>query len=169
MQSLIQFNCQILTQARDIITLCERHNVDYATQVGPHLRHVVEHYQLLLAGLEHGHVDYEQRIRGGDLETCPILTLQAIESIETTLQHIKAPADTPIQTEFAVGSIGQDQVATLSSFGRELQFMGLHAIHHYAYLAKDLSAAGIPIPTGFGLAPGTRRFTLSDAGTASAA
>lgn len=166
---LIQFNCQLLKQAKDVIHAVAGTELEYSATVGPHLRHVIEHYQLLFAGLENGVVDYECRVRGGEIESNPEATLAAIADIETALIQRPLPLDAPIQAEFAVGMIGEEQISAQSSLGRELLFVGSHAIHHYAFIALALKQANVQLPDGFGVAPGTRRYTTSAKNTASAA
>ncbi|MDD9893589.1 MAG: hypothetical protein OXT49_08810 [Gammaproteobacteria bacterium] len=169
MTPLIQFNCQLLKQARDVIKAVDNTELEFSAMVGPHLRHVIEHYQLLLEGVETGQVDYERRTRGGCIESDPEAALSAIAELEDALTHRPLPMDAPIKAEFAVGMVGEEQMAAQSSLGRELQFVGLHAIHHYAFVALALKEAHIALPDGFGIAPGTRRYTTSTEDAASAA
>lgn len=161
MTPLIYFNCLLIQQAKDVIKAVEGSGVDYSALIGPHLRHVVEHYQLLLAGLPAAVVDYECRVRGGQLESDPQAALVALNSVEQALTQHSLPLDTPISTTFAVGVSGEGQCTTQSSLGRELQFVGLHAIHHYAFVALALKEAQLKLPEGFGVAPGTRRYAAS--------
>lgn len=175
MAPLIQFNCQLLKQAKDVIKAVDGTDLEYSAKVGPHLRHVIEHYQLLLNALvsEEGGanqvVDYEQRVRGGAIESDPAAALAALDALEKELTQRPLPMDAPIRAEFAVGMIGEGQMAAQSSLGRELQFVGLHAIHHYAFVALALKESQVALPDGFGVAPGTRRYATSAQDAASAA
>lgn len=169
MSPLVEFNCQLLQQAKDAVKAVDGTSLEFSATVGPHLRHVIEHYQLLLSGVEAGWVDYECRTRGGSVESDPAAALAALAEIETALTHRPLPLGAPLKAEFAVGVAGQGQMVAQSSLGRELQFVGLHAIHHYAFVALALKTANIALPDGFGIAPGTRRYTNSNEAAASAA
>jgi hypothetical protein len=169
MSPLIQFNCQLLKQARDVVKAVDGTEIEFSAKVGPHLRHVIEHYQLLLDGVSNGCVDYEKRTRGGCLESDPDAMLAALTEVEELLTGRPLPMEAPIRAEFAVGMVGEDQMAAESSLGRELQFVGLHAIHHYAFVALALKEANVALPDGFGVAPGTRRYATSTEDAASAA
>lgn len=46
-------------------------------------------------------------------------------------------------------------VSFLTTFGRELWFCSLHAVHHFAMIKVICGEFGMPLTEGFGLAPST--------------
>jgi hypothetical protein len=57
--------------------------------VGPHLRHCVDHFTLLLDGWRTGFVDYDARSRDRRLERDPRAVLAALRDIAGTLLTIR--------------------------------------------------------------------------------
>lgn len=64
LQKILDFNIAMLDQALKVI---EAHAAvpgsDYARHSGPHLRHVIEHYEAFTLHVANGSVDYDSRAR----------------------------------------------------------------------------------------------------------
>lgn len=123
---------------------------------GPHLRHALDAYACLLDGVERGLVDYDARSRSRAVETSRAEALAAIERTRSALQAVDHPADTRLEVLVDVpGDV--DGSPTVSSLGREYQFLVGHTVHHYALIAMILRQRGWDPGSDFGVAPSTLR------------
>jgi hypothetical protein len=164
MTELIQANIQLLDQSRDLLqrldieTYVKTSPVFLNSAIGGHMRHCLEHYQSLIAGLHEGRINYDHRARDQKVETEP----QAAEARMGELRNQLAgldPANLPedlsvLMDHGAESSTGVWQKSTL---GRELQFLISHTIHHYALIAGLCRLHGVTICKDFGVAPSTLR------------
>jgi len=129
---------------------------NYAAQIGPHLRHVIEHLDALLAGLKHGEVDYDRRPRDTALERHPGLAAQRLRLLRHALDGLTPPQlALPLTVHGQTGLAGEWGFASASSLGRELAFMASHTVHHFALLRAHCVQLGLPVPEDFGKAPAT--------------
>lgn len=151
----LAFNEAVLRQARDLAAACEASV--FRDRVGPHVRHVLEHYEELLTGLATHVIDYDARVREHELESDPALALARIDAIVARLNEIRdIPETIAVSQQGGLG--GDERFIVVSSPLRELLFVAGHAIHHFAILKPLLQAAGVAVPADFGKAPGTVRF-----------
>lgn len=127
--------------------------------VGPHLRHVLDHYELFLDGLPDRRVDYDGRARDPRLETDRVFALQRIDDLCRRLSGLALlDADHPLAVRMDGGSASDaSSWWSASSPKRELQFLLSHTVHHYALIAFMLKARGVPVDPDFGVAPSTLR------------
>ena len=127
--------------------------------IGSHFRHVIEYFDLFLAGAPGGRVDYDQRLRDVRIETevdYAVLRLAAVERALEQFARQQAPADGALRSKAdAIADV--DAPWTHSSVDRELQFLCSHAVHHYALIAVILRLNGEEPPADFGVAPSTLR------------
>jgi len=129
---------------------------DYAVLVGPHLRHVIEHLEALLAGLQGGEVNYDSRARDTALERHPGLAVQRLQALRHALAGLAQPQlALPLTVLGQTGLAGEWGFASASSVGRELAFMASHTVHHFALLRAHCVQLGVPVPEDFGKAPAT--------------
>lgn len=156
-QRLLQFNVDVLEQAVGLVAwFGQGGGPDYSTPVGAHLRHVIEHYEALLAPSDPGFVDYDQRPRDRELERQPVVALNRLKALQGLLRRTTdARLNAPLQVRGLGGLAGEFGFAVTSSIGRELVFVATHAIHHYALLKTHGERHGIPLDPGFGRAPAT--------------
>ena len=156
-QRLLQFSVDVLEQALALVASHELPTAPaYASPVGTHLRHVIEHYEALLSPAEPGCVDYDQRPRDRELEREPAEARARLEALQVRLlQWTDAQLDAPLQVRGLGGLGGDFDFAVESNAGRELVFVASHAIHHYALLQAHCKQHGIPISAEFGRAPAT--------------
>jgi len=161
--------------------------------IGKHVRHLHDHYRLLLAtfppaqGLSQEHqwsVDYDKRSREVPMESDIDYAIEELEGIQFRLEkHVATTnldsshrqqsdtATTTTTTSDQDPSMPNDllQPVTLlatidptkgpvsfqSTFGRELWFCSLHAVHHFAMIKVICAEFGMPLTEGFGVAPST--------------
>jgi hypothetical protein len=151
----LAFNESVLRQARDLVGACEPSA--FRERVGPHLRHVLEHYDEFLTGLATHVIDYDARVRDLELERDPAKAAARIDAIVTRLGEVRDIPET-IAVSQQGGLSGDERFIVMSSPLRELLFVAGHAIHHFAILKPALTAAGVPVPPDFGKAPGTVQY-----------
>lgn len=132
----------------------------YESNVGAHFRHIYDHYQQLLSGLDAGRVDYDHRQRdprvAGDRAV-------AIASLEHLIGRLERVSDEEPSAGLAVrlnssASSREEDIEAPSTLARELQFLVSHTVHHYALVAFILRSEGVDVPAGFGVSPSTLEY-----------
>jgi hypothetical protein len=169
-QRLLRFNAAVLNQALAMVVAHQKRGAPgYASPVGAHLRHVIEHYEALMLPNERGVVDYDQRPRDRELESKTAVARMRLQMLLRLLADWTGPSlDAPLQVRGLGGLAGDFHFAVVSSMGRELVFVASHAIHHYAVLQSHCAQHGISISAEFGRAPATvahERAVLADCPT----
>ncbi|NGY05455.1 hypothetical protein [Solimonas terrae] len=155
---LIAFNVAVIAQGQRLARHYFEHGDAFRTQVGPHLRHIIEHYEALLNRRAGELVDYDHRARDRSVEQSPIVAARRLDGIVDGLQALRGhQADEAVSVGFSIGVDGAEFHLSPSSLARELNFVASHAIHHYAIIRPLALAAGVELPTEFGKAPETVR------------
>jgi hypothetical protein len=143
----------------------ERH----ARTVGPHLRHVLDHYSAFIAGLDAYRVDYDRRERETRLESDLEFAVERMREIVGALVLVDEEVmDLPIEIRLESGDSGDPSGApgepwSHSTVRRELQFLLSHTVHHFALIAMLLERFEISVPEDFGIAPSTLRYWQAQA------
>src|SRR5436190_16207830 len=102
--------------------------------VGPHLRHCLDHFSLLLDGWPKGRIDYDDRPRDARLELEPTVARAALLDIVGRLTAL-AGADLAHEVRVSqAAATGRPPVAAASRLERELMFLSSHTIHHIAIM-----------------------------------
>lgn len=164
-KELVDENLHPLSQLNDLLLILPStlYQQLFDTQsVGKHVRHVLEHYQTLLASLKDSdqqcNIDYEQRNRQAALEEHPSVAAQAVDKLRAALQALAhQPIDASIVLNYPVDPPG-NSLSLPSSLGRELAFLTSHTVHHMALIRVLCEAMNIPLPSDFGVHPSTLRF-----------
>lgn len=128
----------------------------FSSGVGKHFRHIIDHYNALLQGLD-GVINYDLRPRNIQIEQERSV---AIETIRHTCAEIeKLPYDRKgLEVEALPATAKEgDSIRTESTLQREFQFLTSHTIHHYAIVSLLLKLQGHQVPREFGVAPSTLR------------
>lgn len=159
LRKLIDYNIDVLSQGLHIIAAyLARPDCEYARHSGPHLRHIIEHYEALIRGVEARAVDYDDRQRDPAPERDPLVARARIEALQHQLTALDADAmEQPIAVNLRGGLSGDDNFVSFSSLKRELLFVASHATHHYAALSLHCRSQGIDLGADFGKAPSTVR------------
>lgn len=124
--------------------------------LGMHYRHVLEHFQCLLEGMENGRVDYDQRRRSSELENSVEAALLATNDLMERFRHLPADAlPRACAVIYSVGYRDNGNAEVPSSVAREIMFCVGHAFHHYALLKPLCAQLRVPLPYEFGVAPST--------------
>ena len=156
---MVSYNVAILGQAIDVMNWCEEAGslAAFVDVIGPHLRHVLEHYEELLDGLDRRVLEYDRRRRDRRVEQDVVF---ARERFVAVIERLEALVESPSCTdEVAVmlcgGVEGEECFVARSSLSRELLFVAGHAVHHYAILKPLLAQRGYIVGEDFGKAPAT--------------
>ena len=128
----------------------------FSGSIGQHLRHVIDHYDNLFAGIADQHVNYNRRKRFCSVETSIEACSQSFITIRKHISELTAEQLTQslsILTEISISE--QDDALVESNLGRELVFASSHAIHHYALIKIIRQMQNATVPSEFGYAPAT--------------
>jgi len=138
-------------------TLSASSNLLPGSSVGKHLRHIVDHYRLLLDAVERDDlIDYDSRGRNVPMETDHSIALQRLKSIAVRLDKVRQ-VDADKRMRLSAMTPNRHQFDT--TFGRELWFASLHAIHHYSLIRVIVTGElGLSVTEDFGVAPSTLVF-----------
>lgn len=138
-----------------------------SASIGAHVRHVLDHYRLFLAGLPDGEVDYDARERDTDVERCAAAASAEARRLIAALSALGAAgwAGRPLRVwqqgdELAGRFDGCD-----SHVERELLFLLSHAVHHQALIAVLARVQGLDVPELFGVAPSTASWQRTQGAT----
>ncbi|RPD63212.1 hypothetical protein L226DRAFT_527985 [Lentinus tigrinus ALCF2SS1-7] len=161
---LLEVSTAILRQGIDLVEnsltsddqLTTHSNYIPGSTIGKHLRHARDHFVLLLDVVSSPapHVlNYDKRLRNTPMEVSRDAARGAFIDCIAQLQNVvpKSRMAEPI-TLHAVTPFPQVMETT---FGRELWFAGLHAIHHWSMVRVIAGELGIRMDESFGFAPST--------------
>lgn len=160
---------EIIEQGQDYLNSLIKNNKSLAyckiikplfiSSAGAHMRHIIDHYLALIAGLQLGKVNYDVRHRNSKIEQEPQLALDKLEQIShwlTSLTGTDLTRELTLSTEVSVHEHNTQVVPT--SLARELVFASSHAVHHYAMIAQISHHLGLTLPVSFGIAPATATY-----------
>lgn len=159
MQDLIAANKLTLKDAEQMlvnITDAEYSAITspFTASLGKHMRHITDHYQLLLDGLSEGLVDYDQRDRSALFESERSAMILLVRKVLHQLESLKNQEDVAIRVKLCLNeNIPSSPVP--STLSRELVFLQSHATHHYALISAMLKLSGITTSSDFGVAAST--------------
>ena len=169
---LCQYNSALLVQAAGMVKrlLAEAHaDFVYAQAVGPHVRHIVEHYLALFHAISTASwcVDYDARSRDLRMQSEPSMTLAALqvvmEKLAAMAEDQTLTMDKTLTTRLKAGGSGELELTVMTTLGRELLFLASHTVHHYALIGHYCRAAGVEMGHDFGKAPATIGFEKAQA------
>lgn len=160
---------EIIKQGQDYLnTLINNNNgADYRkvlsplfmSSAGAHMRHIIDHYLALIAGLPLGKVDYDVRHRNSKVALEPELALDKLAQISYWLKSLVSTDLTRALTLSTETSVHEKKVQSVpTSLARELVFAGSHAVHHYAMIAQIAQQQEMVLPSSFGIAPATATY-----------
>lgn len=132
---------------------------NFISSAGSHIRHIIDHYLAVIAGLESGIIDYDNRSRGGSLESDPQAAIAKIDEIIHWIEDISDEMlniQLKLSTEISVTQTTVQKIPT--SLARELIFVGSHAVHHYAMINQISMAQEKNLDPSFGIAPATATY-----------
>jgi len=155
----VAYAMDMLRQGAGIADVAERAGLVFSDQIGPHLRHIIEHYESFIAGLDQGVIDYDNRSRNRELEReASAARGRCEELIERYTARLGQPWPESLAVVFDGGIAGDDRFVSGSTPLRELLFLAGHAVHHYALLNLVMKQKGLVLPDSIGKAPATIRY-----------
>jgi len=155
-------NLEALEQCRQLVTQVT--DADYGrffqpfvqSCIGEHVRHVLDVYNVMMKGADSGLIDYNDKRRGNEIETCRAAALNEIDKIHQWLNELD---DTALALTCTVRSEltlhGKNIGDMESSLRRELVFAASHVIHHSALIGVCARLCNLPTDELFGVAPAT--------------
>jgi uncharacterized damage-inducible protein DinB len=152
---------ELLEQARDLVLKLDadvfaRGGPAGSASVGAHLRHCLEAFESLFAGLARGTVNYDDRRRDARVEHEPLIALERIEAIrDALLEGIARLPDAPLRARADEPELPPGAGYVASTLARELRALASHSVHHFAVIALQLRIAGVALDPRFGVAPST--------------
>lgn len=160
---------EIIKQGQDYLNILINNNNDSAyrnvlsplfmSSAGAHMRHIIDHYLALIAGLQLGKIDYDVRHRNSKVEHEPQLALDKLIQISNWLKSLTGTDLTRVLTLYTEVSVTERKVQSVpTSLARELVFTGSHAVHHYAMIAQIAQQQEMALPSSFGIAPATATY-----------
>ncbi|MDN3516450.1 DinB family protein [Aquisalimonas lutea] len=132
----------------------------HGSSIGQQARHIIEHGEAVVAAVD-GDADYHHRSRDRATERSRAHAGRRLQRLMYALAELAGTVDgdPPITVRYAVADPSEPAEASLaSSLGRELMFLQSHTIHHMALIGIMARLQGVTVPTGFGVAPSTRRY-----------
>jgi hypothetical protein len=155
----VAYAIDMLRQGAGIAEVAARAGLAFDEQIGPHLRHVIEHYEALLLGLDRGVVDYDNRPRDRTLESdAGVVQMRCAALVEALEGRLARPWPETIAVACDGGAQGDDRYVCGSTPLRELIFVAGHAVHHHALLRLALKGRGLNLPEHIGKAAATLRY-----------
>lgn len=130
----------------------------FNANIGQHIRHIIELYQILEIGYTDGVVNYENRKRDYQIETQKKLAIRSIQSLFATIN--KPNKKLLLETEYGLSA---NEPSTLeTNYYRELVYNLEHAVHHMALIRVAINEVStIQLPKEFGIASATLKFRAS--------
>lgn len=127
--------------------------------LGQHIRHCLEHFEALLNVTPEGNIDYDSRLRDIRIESSPQVAGERAEELGRRLSEMakNSGPDRPVNVRTSC-SMDKELRLQPSSFGRELQFLVSHTVHHFAIIAAICHGHDIALPENFGVAPSTLKY-----------
>lgn len=164
LDQLLHVSTAIFHQALELVnaTLKKDEDLFYTSQylpgstIGKHLRHARDYFMAVLDGAEASpHVfSYDTRKRNTPMERSLASAREALEEVIARLEAIVP--QTGLNTMFTLNAITPFSQTVQTTFGRELWFAALHAVHHWAMIRVITGELGYKIEDdSFGFAPST--------------
>ncbi|MEM8500708.1 MAG: DinB family protein [Pseudomonadota bacterium] len=168
LNTLIDSNVAILRQAIELLgklseeQYCHSEACGAPSSVGKHVRHIIEHYQSFLSGLNAGVINYNTRPRCAAAETSRQFASDAVQLLIGQLEQIDTPTldlDQLIKVYLQTTVCGAAEPSVRSTHARELMFLHGHAVHHFAQMSSQLQLMDSGIDAGqLGKAPSTLEY-----------
>ncbi|KZW02068.1 hypothetical protein EXIGLDRAFT_829624 [Exidia glandulosa HHB12029] len=179
LSQLLTVATTVLSQALGLVqsTVKTEHELTWSSKhipgstIGKHLRHALDHFTLLLDALdaddnssERLSLSYDVRKRNTPVETSREAAREAyermiarLEALNSNTQHAR-PGRVTLAQPVALAADTPHTVNVASSFGRELWFCSLHAVHHWSMIRVICGELNLSTDEDFGFAPSTLKY-----------
>jgi uncharacterized damage-inducible protein DinB len=161
---LWDYNAHLLMQALNLVQRLQNEaalGFNFSQAVGPHVRHIIEHYAALIDTLEgvSAILCYDARERNLVLQNVPDMAAAKLQKLIANLLQLALAKswhlDSSLATTLKTGTQGELEITVNTSLGRELLFLSSHTVHHFALLNQYAQRAGVDMGVNFGKAPAT--------------
>ncbi|KAG0703120.1 hypothetical protein DFH29DRAFT_917967 [Suillus ampliporus] len=132
--------------------------------IGKHLRHARDHFILLIdcvSGPAPHIFSYDARSRNTPMETSLSDAREAFKQAISRVEEV-VPI-TNFDLPLTLNAVTPFMQTFETTFGRELWFAGLHAVHHWSMVRVIAGELGIKLQDDFGFAPSTLAYKGSEA------
>ncbi|KMQ66504.1 hypothetical protein ACM46_02935 [Chryseobacterium angstadtii] len=128
----------------------------FGSSIGQHIRHILEMYEVLLAGYSSGKFSFDHRKRRLILE-------ESVEEMLSTINRISSEIRKEDRELICVLNDNENNEQQLrTTYFRELLYCFEHGIHHQALIKVALKEfKWQDIPENFGVAPSTIKFRIA--------
>ena len=159
-QCLISANCEALLSLKRQLSSCTNTLFTQKSKcanypISAHVRHIVEHYQVLLQQFTTGVVCYDKRQRDTTIEQSIDVAITIIDKTISHLNSLSALQNKNLQLQAILCGQTAITAEVRTTLGRELQFVQSHTLHHQALIGCILMSEGVKISEDFGVAPAT--------------
>ena len=175
---MLSSHSQVIEQSIDLLQGLSRAEYQqvcqplFSASIGQHMRHIIDHFDSLKRGIASTTVDYNNRSRRSETETCLATAVRHLQEVKTwllTLSHEQLSLALNVMPEVALHQHqhqhGAQEVSqplpVASTLARELMFCVSHAIHHYALVNIIRQLQGAQVDVNFGVAPATIAYQKS--------
>jgi uncharacterized damage-inducible protein DinB len=163
MKQLREATLETLGQVKQLILACSAENYKQPYEhaqsgVGRHVRHILDHFLAVKAGLPAGLIDYKSRHRDSAVESDRSVALQLVNDMMDWLASDDGIVDKSltVQTEISVSETRNAR--TESTVSRELCYLINHTIHHVAFATLVAKHLGVALGDDLGVAPSTASY-----------
>lgn len=163
--ALLAYCRDVLAQTADVVHQHVHFSSPFSAHIGPHVRHIIEHFDALQKALDNteqpGELDYDARARDPRVEAEPAFALSRLHGLQQWLDDpdwCDASFNLPLAVHLRGGLQGEHNFASQSTVARELTFLASHAVHHFAILQGYAKQEGRSLGAGLGKAPATVAF-----------
>lgn len=123
--------------------------------IGQHVRHIIELFQCLENGYEHGLVNYEKRKRDTSIETNKALAGSLLKEVYDKLDR----PDKEMILEASYSDVETDPLRIPTNYYREVAYNLEHTIHHMALIRVGIrEVSSVDLPADFGVASSTVKY-----------
>ena len=127
----------------------------HGNTIGQHVRHVIELFQCLEIGYDHGLVNYEKRKRDQNIELKKQLALELLMTIHDKLNR----SNKTLKLEALYDEHATEVVVLDTNYFREVAYNLEHTIHHMALIRIGVTeVSAITLPEDFGVASSTVKY-----------
>lgn len=169
MKQLHKATTEALQQVQQLIDACDETQYNQAcvhseSGIGKHVRHILDHFLALQAGLTDNLIDYNRRHRESDIENDPEIASALVTTLLKWFDDSAATLkDRAILVESEISISHEENMSFTSTINRELCYLINHTIHHVAYAKLVAKNLGLTLDSSIGIAPSTATYLRQQA------
>lgn len=158
-------NC--LAQCDQILTILSPKNfaepAGESASIGAHIRHILDRFHCLFAGLPAASIDYDDRKRDREIEHNLEAARFALATVRRRVEQLgELSSDAGLIRVREAVLPASPAVEIASTLDRELMSLITHSIHHLAVIVLIARSLGYEVDDDLGKAPSTLAFERSE-------